>query len=312
MQNNILNCYQIHKYDNDAVTYNATSHTFTVRNASGASACKWQGNDMPKIGTWMIALDDVVLAVNAKSENDCKSAILRASGRPFDYLHIPHLHGIHTIADIKNDFGIDVTMPSVPVYKRTKTATALYAGLLDIARALDVAPRDVALSHSGTISITVDGTTACDTKNHIIHLPASLQPLGNLWATAFAPDDPDKAYAYLQYRLALSGTQNRILSGQNHASTPISPEEIGRFDSTLETLRKSGSCGHYPKPAENPIKDQGAWNAAVNAVEKVLAGGKLSQSIIPETTMQSPSNAERTEHHGNTNGDPRHSGISRH
>ena len=272
--------YKIYKYDNKKITYDRDNRSFTIREPAGVSVCNWNSAEIPEPGTWFIVRQNTVLGINGQSAQDCEVAVREAGKRDLDLLHVSCLHEKHTAADIEKDFGISADISAVPDFRKSKLATGLYAGLRDIARIMDIHPRDVAISKEQPLQIIVEDCKdgSYDAVANLIHLPQDCRGLGYLWSNALFDSAP-YAFNYLIFRAEKSGVHNQMIVGQDHSQSLLTLNECERAENVFEALREERGFSHYPHPVEIPVyspEKENEAEAAVSAVIKLVEKGGLS------------------------------------
>lgn len=280
--------YKIYQYDNKRVTYDRENRSFTIHEPAGVSVCTWNSAEIPEPGTWFIARQDTVLGINGRSAQDCEVAVREAGKRDLDLLHVSCLHEKHTAADIERDFGISADISAVPDFRKSKLATGLYAGLLDIARIMDIHPHDVAISKEQPLRIIVEDCKdgSYDAAANTIHLPQDCHGLGYLWSSALFGNTP-YAYNYLIFRAEKYGIHNQMIASQDHGKSKLTLEDREKAENVLEALREERGFSHYPHPIEIPVyspEKENEAEAAVSAVIQIVEKGGLS--ALSKSTAQ--------------------------
>lgn len=299
--------YKIYKYDNKKITYDRDNRSFAIREPAGVSVCNWHGVEIPEPDTWFIARQDTVLGINGQSTQACEAAVREAGKRDLDLLHVSCLHEKHTAADIEHDFGISADISAVPDFRMSKLTTGLYAGLLDIARIMDIHPCDVSIDKEHPLRIAVEDCKdgSYDAAANIIHLPQDCHGLGCLWSSALFGSAP-YAFNYLIYRAEKSGIHNQMIVGQDHGQSLLTLNECERAENAFEALREKRRFLHYPHPVEIPVyspEKENEAEAAVSAVIKLVEKGGLS--ALSKQNMRGENDPQTQEKEGDSDNEVR-------
>ncbi|MDD6560768.1 MAG: hypothetical protein PUF17_07335 [Lactimicrobium massiliense] len=299
--------FKIYQYDNKKITYDRDNRSFTIREPAGVSVCNWNSAEIPEPGTWFIARQNTVLGVNGKSAQDCEVAVREAGKKDLDLLHVSCLHEKHTAADIERDFGISADISAVPDFRKSKLTTGLYAGLLDIARIMDIHPRDVAINKDHPLQIAVEDCKdgSYDATANMIHLPQDCHGLGYLWSNALFGSAP-YAFNYLIFRAEKSGIHNQMIVGQDHNQSSLTLNEREKAENVFETLREERGFSHYPHPVEIPVyspEKENEAEAAVTAVIQIVEKGGLS--ALSKEKMRGENDPQTQEKEGDSDDEVR-------